>query len=75
MSQALLGARSSVSCWDVVPTQPCREQKQMAGGMGTKRRKEGRREVSEKDEGECRWGKVRKMERRFTEGPGKGEKA
>lgn len=80
MSQALLGARSSVSCWGVVSTQPCREQRQMEGGVGTKRWKEGRREVNKRDEGDAGggkkgWGKVRKMERRFTEGPGKGEKA
>ena len=43
MSQAVLGARSSVSCWDVVSTQPCRVQRQMGGGMETKRWKEGRR--------------------------------
>lgn len=56
MSQAVLGARSSVSCWDVVSTQPCRVQRQMGGGMETKRWKEGRREVNKKDEGGFRGG-------------------
>lgn len=47
---ALLGARSSAGGWDAVPTQPHSTQRQMEGGMGTKRWEEERRGDNKKGE-------------------------
>lgn len=79
MSRALLGARSGVSCWDVVPTQPTESRGKWKEGWGQGGGRRGG-EGSTRMVKEGGWGQekgmveVRKTERRGVEGPGKGWK-